>query len=223
MELERSAYFAPESIAQVAAQMMTALRPLARDRIALDPERCALLILDMQGAFLDRDSHAFVPSADAILPGVLALQEAFSRRGLPTVCTVHVNSQEDAGMMDTWWRNRIEAGTPGSRLWRDLAASCTNVLEKSQYDAFHRTALESLLHERGVEQLVIAGVMTHLCCDTTARSAFVRGFRVFVCVDGTATYNEALHRGSLLGLTHGVAEMRLVHEVLRALEDDVEG
>ncbi|PIV27689.1 MAG: isochorismatase, partial [Anaerolineae bacterium CG03_land_8_20_14_0_80_58_20] len=42
-------------------------------------------------------------------------------------------------------------------------------------------------------------------CETTARSAFVRGFEVFFCADGTATYTKELHRSTLLNLSHGVA------------------
>ena len=67
---------------------------------------------------------------------------------------------------------------------------------------------------------VISGVMTHLCCETTARAAFMRGFEVFFTVDGTATYNEALHRSSLLTLSHGFAIPVLIDELLCDMEPD---
>jgi bifunctional isochorismate lyase / aryl carrier protein len=60
--------------------------------------------------------------------------------------------------------------------------------------------------------------MTHLCCETTARSAFMRGFEVFFTMDGTATYNEQLHRASLLTLSHGFALPVLMDELLRLME-----
>jgi isochorismate hydrolase len=56
--------------------------------------------------------------------------------------------------------------------------------------------------------------MTHLCCETTARSAFMHGFETFFTVDGTATYNEAFHRAALLNLSHGFALPLTVDEVL---------
>jgi isochorismate hydrolase len=59
--------------------------------------------------------------------------------------------------------------------------------------------------------------MTHLCCETTARSAFMRGLQVFIAVDGTATYSEAFHRASLLNLSHGFALPVLVDEILERL------
>jgi len=66
--------------------------------------------------------------------------------------------------------------------------------------------------------VVICGVMTHLCCETTARSAFMRGFEVFFTVDGTATYTEAFHRASLLNLSHGFAVPVLVENILEKLD-----
>ena len=55
--------------------------------------------------------------------------------------------------------------------------------------------------------------MTHLCCESTARSAVVRGFEVFFLIDGTATYNQQFHFGSLYNLAHGVATQVLAQEI----------
>jgi len=67
--------------------------------------------------------------------------------------------------------------------------------------------------------LAVTGVMTHLCCETTARSAFMRGFDVFFAIDGTATYTEALHRAALLNLAHGFTLPVLTEEILASLND----
>ncbi|UCF10842.1 MAG: cysteine hydrolase [Candidatus Bipolaricaulota bacterium] len=214
----RSRYFTVETIRAASARMLADLESTARGRLRLRPERSALLIVDMQAAFLDATSHAFVPSAEAILPGLAELQSAFADRGLPVICTRHGNREQDAGMMATWWGRRIEAGSSATHLAEALAENCRRVLEKTQYDAFHRTSLHADLSRLGVEQIVLTGVMTHLCCDTTARSAFVHGYEVFLPVDGTATYNEELHRASLLGLSHGVAQLVLVADLLRRME-----
>ena len=91
------------------------------------------------------------------------------------------------------------------------------VLSKHQYDAFYESNLESILGENEITDVVISGVMTHLCCETTARSAFVRGFQVWFTVDGTATYNREFHKATLVNLSHGFATPVLVDEVLAAL------
>jgi nicotinamidase-related amidase len=67
------------------------------------------------------------------------------------------------------------------------------------------TGLEAALRGEGVEEVVVAGVMTNLCCETTARDAFVRGFRVFFSADATPTVSSDLHDATLSNLAYGFA------------------
>lgn len=211
----KEAYFRSDSIGKKARSMLREVEPYIKSNILLEPERSALLVLDMQEYFLRPSSHAYIPSAEAVLPKVRSLAEAYAEMGLTVTLTRHTNSPEDAGVMGRWWRELISPGHPLSGIVSELISYGT-VLEKHQYDAFYGTGLEELLKEKGVSQVVVCGVMTHLCCETTARSAFVRGFEVFFPVDGTATYNEAFHRATLLNLSHGFAVPVLVEEVLGA-------
>jgi isochorismate hydrolase len=196
------------------------------------PERSSLLVLDMQRYFLEPDSHAYIPSAPAIVPGICQLIRAFGQQDLPIVFTQHVNTPQDAGLMASWWRELITAENPLSEIIAEVQRSADSdqqlavsnqqpaiSVRKSQYDAFYQTNLEGLLRAANVTQVVICGVMTHLCCETTARSAFSRGFEVFFAVDGTATYNEHFHFASLLNLSHGFATPVLVAEILATLEE----
>jgi nicotinamidase-related amidase len=50
--------------------------------------------------------------------------------------------------------------------------------------------LEKILRAKGIQDLIISGMMTNLCCETTARDAFMRDYRVFFLIDGTATGKE---------------------------------
>ncbi len=211
-------YFTFESIDRRSREMLGQLEELRqRHRVALLPETLALLVLDMQRYFLDKTSHAYVPSAEAIVPRIEELLAAFSGRGLLVAFTRHLNSAEDAGRLAQWWQDLITVENPLSELTPELEARAGVVIQKSQYDAFYKTRLEEVLKARGVGQLVICGVMAHLCCETTARSAFVRGFEVLFTIDGTATYNEGFHRATLLNLAHGFAYPVLVEEVLAAM------
>ncbi len=97
----------------------------------------------------------------------------------------------------------------------DLEIQPQDILQKSQYDAFMHSKLESRLEEQGVKQVVIGGVMAHLCCETTARAAFGRGFEVFFLVDGTATYNQDYHQATLLNLAHGVAVLTTIDQIIK--------
>ncbi len=178
----------------------------------------ALLVLDMQAYFLEPASHAYVPSAKAIVDGVVELVESAYASDVPVIFTQHLNTVANAGMMSTWWKELISAENPLHQIIPAFDLSKARVIQKSQYDAFYDTGLGELLHELSVKQVIICGVMTHLCCETTARSAFMRGFEVFFPVDGTATYRLDYHRASLLNLAHGFASIVLIKDILQAMQ-----
>jgi isochorismate hydrolase len=215
----KTAYFTEETIDARAEAMLAQVRDRVRVRdIRFEPRESALLILDVQRYFSDPDSHAFIPSLPPVIPRIEELEAAYTAAGLPVILTQHVNTDDDAGLLLTWWKDLIRAGTAYGEIVPELVSADSVVLEKTQYDAFHGTDLERMLRERGVAQVVVAGVMTHLCCETTARSAFVSGFKVFLPVDATATYIEEFHFGSLLNLAHGFAVPVLTRDLLSSLE-----
>uniref|UniRef100_A0A0E0KT03 Isochorismatase-like domain-containing protein n=1 Tax=Oryza punctata TaxID=4537 RepID=A0A0E0KT03_ORYPU len=79
------------------------------------------------------------------------------------------------------------------------------VVEKRTYSGFAGTRLEEALRRMGVEEVIVTGVMTNLCCETTARDAFVRGFRVFFSADATATASQGLQEATLANMAYGFA------------------
>lgn len=219
MSTLKETYFTPSSITPVSQRMLDSLAEYTRRHpLPAALERSALLVLDMQAYFLDDASHAFIPSAPAILPRVNALISAYARCGLPVYLSRHVNTPQNAGRMADWWQDLIRPDSPLSAFAPGLDHQSGTSFTKTRYDAFIDSPLDEFLREENITQLVICGVMTHLCCETTARSAFMRGYEVFFTVDGTATYNQALHRASLLTLAHGFATPLLVQDVLAVLE-----
>lgn len=172
----------------------------------------------MQRYFLDQESHAFIPSSRAIIPGLKRLIECFLSNDQPVVLTRHLNNSDNAGMLEIWWADVIEEGNRLSEIIPELQTGKTKVLEKSQYDAFHKTELDGILKKQNIEQVVISGVMTHLCCETTARSAFVNGYHVIFPVDGSATYDINFHRATLQNLSHGFAMMTSVADLCRMFD-----
>ena len=91
-------------------------------------------------------------------------------------------------------------------------------MQKHTYNAFHGTDLESHLKETGKTEIVVTGVMTNCCCETTARDAFVKGFRVFFSSDATATRNEDLHNSSLKTLAFGFPYLVNVNSLTTVLK-----
>lgn len=174
----------------------------------------ALIVTDMQNYFINQSSHAFIPSSLEIIENINKLVTYFNKMNRPIIFTKHINDKNNAKLMGTWWKEIIEDTNELSEI-SDLVNSFTSIiLQKTQYDAFYHTNLDTLLKERNVNQVVITGVMTHLCCETTARSAFVNNYLPILPIDATATYNLELHCASLLNLSHGFCICPLTEEII---------
>ena len=180
------------------------------------PKESALLVIDMQRYFLDRSSHAYVPGSKDISGNVRALIAEYRKRSLPIVFTREgLLKSEDQGAMGRWWGDTLRIDDKMSEIARPFAPLRTEtVLRKSKYSAFVGTDLEKRLRRRKISGVVITGVMTHLCCESTARDAFMRDFDVFFVIDATASENDDLHVSSLKTLADGFAIPMTTAEVI---------
>ncbi len=178
----------------------------------------ALLITDMQKFFLTEKSHAFIPSAKFIVPRINMIRSRCEELKIPVIFTRHINSEEDAGQMGKWWRDILTRDNLFSEIIDEFPIGDSIVIEKSQYDSFYKTDLDKILKKNNISQLIVSGVMTHLCCETTAREAFVRGYDVFFGIDFTATYNRIFHNSTLINLSHGFSVPVFAEELLDMLK-----
>ncbi len=120
-------------------------------------------------------------------------------------------------MLKSWWNDIITTKNRYYKINKQIYLPHAPVVIKSQYDAFYKTNLLQLLKNDKIKQVVITGVMTNLCCETTARSAFVRGFEVLFVVDGTATQNELMHRATIINLAYGFAVPVRTQDLIKQL------
>ena len=214
----RTPYFTADTIDRNAAAMLEEISAFREKHpIRLAPDTAVLLILDLQGYFTDRSSGTYVPSVDAIIPRIVRLATLFAAAGRPVIATRHIDEDDPGAVMRRWWRGAIDASDPRSQLIEPLRDLASSTIVKSSYDAFLGTDLEAGLRASAANHVVICGVHAHLCCESTARSAFARGFDVSLAIDGTATYNEGFHRASLLNLAHGFAVPVLCEEIQKAM------
>ena len=214
----KQAYFTPESITAKSSEFLRRLKSEVQLHSLSDQlSDIALLVIDMQDYFLNPESHAFVPSGPAIIPGINRLVDHFQQYNRPVIFTQHINSINDAFLMESWWTELITNDNPLARITPLIETESAQLIVKSQYDAFINTKLETLLQSMEIRNLIICGLMTHLCCETTARSAFVRGINVIFPVDGTATYNEQFHLGTLRNLAHGFAVIPTIDQIIKTV------
>jgi ureidoacrylate peracid hydrolase len=101
------------------------------------------------------------------------------------------------------------------------------LLEKPHYGGFYDTNLELLLRRQGIDTIIITGIETNVCCETTAREAMMRDFRVFFLSDGTTTSGvqgmtpEEVQRASLATLRNNFAQVLSVDEMVQKINNSV--
>ncbi len=201
-------------------QWMKEVEPYSRNPGKIDPARTALLIIDMEVYFASPSGHSFLPAVKDIIPGIKKLLEFFRERKLTVIYTAHhhKNPEEYGGMLIEWWGSYIKGGTDQAEICEELKnLPEERVLKKRRYSAFYQTELELVLKGKRIENLVITGVMTNLCCETTARDAFMRDFRVFFIADGNASASEEMHLSSLKNLAFGFAHVLTAEDMVGLL------
>ena len=215
-----NAYVDVDSLPGKTARWLRQIEPFNQHRMALKPEKSALLVIDMQKFFLDPHSPSFTCGGPAILPTLRQLIQAFRRHDRPVIYTKHVHHPDhlDSGLTGAWWEGMCIEGSPECDILPDLAPQPSEkVILKHRYSAFYNTDLETVLRCLGIEDLVVTGVMTNMCCESTARDAYFRDYRVFFVADGTGSVTEEMQLASLLNLAFGFAYVTSAEGVIEAL------
>jgi biuret amidohydrolase len=161
-------------------------------QLLLDPERTALLVVDMQNIFVREGAPIHAAGAAEIVPPINRVVAAFRRLDLPIVWTAwcHRPDGSNLGQNSAFWRG-IAPLAPDDDLAQvhpslDFAEGDI-LLEKPKYSAFWGTDLEPILHTFGIESLVLCGIATDVCVGQTMVEAYHRDYNCAVLADGTAT------------------------------------
>jgi ureidoacrylate peracid hydrolase len=161
----------------------------------LAASRTALIDVDMQNCFVE-NSPVAAPRGREILPRINRLAAACRRAGTMVIHTIHVvrpdgsNTGVMGDIIPAIRAGLINKGNPQAELHREIEVGPGDIiLEKPRYGAFHGTDLDLILRGRGIESVIITGICTNVCCETTAREANMRDFKVFFMSDATATFN----------------------------------
>lgn len=190
-------------------------RTSVKENFILDPKKAVLLVIDVQNHFANPTGRAYLPASKVAIPNILKISAWSSTVGIPVILTQHCHKDEnDRGIMSKLYNDYIKDGEWDSEIIDELKdMKVFGVIKKSTYDAFWNTKLQELLSSLGVEQLIICGCHTHLCCESTARSAFVRGFEVFFVSDATFSSTQGFHDGSLCNIANGFGLVTTTQDV----------
>ncbi len=198
-----------EQYEQFIESALDQLRRSIRPTPPFDIKQAALLVIDMQNFFVHPDGNAYLSGSRHIRKRIRRLIDLFHSHDRPVIFTRHEHEPDnsDTGLMDLWWKgNHIYKNTWAAEITDKLPRRKDDmIISKNRYSAFYNTDLKEILKEQSVDHVLITGVMTNLCCETTARDAFMHDIKVFFCIDGTTTISEEMHLATIGNLAFGFA------------------
>lgn len=186
--------------------------------------KTALMVIDMQ--------NFPAPMAKAALPNIKKLHSHFNTTlQAPIIFTQHGHTVSE--LTPPYTNQLVKRWGPsgsiakGSKEWQLIPSiqtladsSPSSIVAKNTYDAFINTNLSTILEEGGIERLVICGVMTDCCCDTTARGAFNRGFDTWLVSDACGSADQEQHEAGLKGFGFACGNVVTTKDVIQWLKGE---
>jgi len=190
-------------------------------------QNTAVLVVDMQRAFFDNNdslgrSGVDVTPLRAAIPGTKRLIADARAAGIPVIFTRYVyhEGMVDFGPIrgikaqDRMSSNSLGAGEPEIEIIEELAPRPGEiVIDKSRPSAFYGTRLEPVLNGLGIRNLVICGVTTNICVETTARDAGQRDYGTYVVRDAVAEFTPERNHYALFAIDWSFGETVTLDEV----------
>lgn len=189
-------------------RQIVGLAPSLTAGATLPAAKTALLLIDYQHEY--RDGPLALPDEACVTPIACRLRAWAEQSG---IAVIHVLHRAPAGAVI------FAEGSPGAAPLAGLEpAAGETVIHKHLPSAFTGTGLVEVLQAKGIENVLVAGYMTHNCVDSTAREAFHRGYKVGIVADASATRDlpgpggatipaAQVHAGVLAGLGDRIAEI----------------
>jgi ureidoacrylate peracid hydrolase len=201
---------------------------------SLEPTRTALLVIDMQNAFLmEGVAPNPVATAREIVPNINRLAATLrQKRGI----VVWIKHTIDPATASEWSVFHDELSTPefkdaryqsmqentfGHQLWAALTVAPADLtILKSRFSAFIQGSsdLEQVLRARGIDTVLVTGTITGTCCESTARDAMMRNFKVVMVADANAARSDDEHNAALIAVYTKFGDLMTTDELIACLE-----
>jgi nicotinamidase-related amidase len=227
MPPERPSTLAPGArhdsrLPQWAVDKMTKRRGGRRHAFAdLCAARTALVVVDLAQTYI-----ANTPCAASIVAPINRLARALRSTGGTVAWVMPAPMAEDPLLTALWGDEHArqiaadtDPTTPAAALAAGLEREEGDILvEKSAYSAFFpgRCALPELLAARGIDTVLITGVLTNICCESSARDAMTRGYRVVMVADANAARSDEEHRAALYNVLRNFGDVRTSDDLIAA-------
>ena len=189
----------------------------------------ALIVVDVQNDFCHSDSPLAkagndMSAAQEMVPRLLTLVDAARGAGATIIWVKMLHAEWSTSPSNTEHRLRTrpntalicQEGTFGIEFYRVEPEAGEPIVVKHRYSAFIGTELDPLLRAQGVENLIIVGVTTNVCVESTARDAYMRDYYVTFVEDCSATYDQAKHDATLRNMADHFGVVVTANEIIEA-------
>ena len=199
---------------------------------SLNGPTTALVVVDMQLYFMGEGQPSECPEAREIVPNVNRLAEATRRAGGKVIWIQTNSGPESKNFWSVYYermtpengQKRVDGMNPGGSgfdIWPDLDVRNEDlIVPKYTYSAFtpSPSKMEATLKEHGIDTLLITGVATCTCCESTARDAMMLNYRTMMISDGCAAPDDELHNASLNQFYLQFGDVQSTDEVIGLLD-----
>jgi ureidoacrylate peracid hydrolase len=196
-----------------------------------DPKYAALIAVDVQNVFVSPEGSASkrgedVGAAMAMVPNLLRLIDEARRIGL-TIVYIRTTHSEWTDTPSWIYRtsqksglNICREGTWGTEFYEGIVPLPTErVVIKHRYSAFINTDLNTVLKARNIQSVMVCGVATNVCVETTARDAYMYDYYVTMIEDCSAAYEPKLHLGTLENIRRHFGLVASSNEIIDSWRD----
>lgn len=197
----------------------------------VDSARTALVVIDMQNVFCADGAAVEVATAREIVPNINRLAQATrAAGGLVVWVQMTVAKREEwALVLDNLLSpaqaervlDSIKPGSEGHALWPAMETDPADLtIYKNRYSAFlpSSSTIAQELRQRGIENVIIVGTLTNVCCESSARDAAMQDFKTFMISDANAARTDDEHLATLVNFIQTFGDVRSTDEMIFLLE-----
>ena len=214
-------------------QRIAKRRPKVHVYEDLQPSSTALLVVDMQTAFVAEGAPSEIPLSREIVPNINLLADTIRQTGGRVVWVVSTYGPDEKDRWPTFFdhmmspeagdrfRNALSDGAPGHEIYAGLNYRTGEpVVSKNRFGAFigSQGKLETLLREHGIDTVLVTGTVTNICCETTAREAAMLSFKTVMVSDGNAGRTDEEHNATLATFLQAMGDVLSTERIVAALK-----
>lgn len=208
----------------------------------IDPARTALINVDLQNVFVEGFDISATDGPE-VVQRLNTLSRVCRDHGMMVIHTINelradganrgIASEVVTAYLQSTGTNRkggITAGTEGAKLHESLEVEPSDVLlSKPRYGSFTGTDLDLILRTNNIEAVIIGGIATNVCCDTTAREANQRDYKVFFLSDGTGNHGmqglsaQEIKDATLAAIRLAFGQVLTVDEAIEKIKEGGQG